>query len=105
MRQLPQAQQQHVEVIQHVVINGGEVAEPAIKRLPSEDDLAETPPASTPPHDSPPLDDRHDPDSSFEFAPPSCGTFEQHELEILTDSEPAPPVPGPLDQHGTKTSV
>ncbi len=68
MRRLPQAQQQHVEVIQHVVINGEEVAEPAIKTLPSEDALAQTPPASTPPLDSPPLDDRHDPDSSSEFA-------------------------------------
>ncbi len=103
-QQPSQAQQQHVEVVQHVVINGEEVAEPAIGAQPAEDAPAETPPASTPLPVSPPAD-QHEPDTSFELAPPASGPFERPELEILVDSEPAAPVLGTLDRYGSETSV
>ncbi len=50
------AQQQHVEVIEHAVINGEDAAEPAIGTLPAKGVSAETPPASTPSLDLPPAD-------------------------------------------------
>ena len=98
------AQQQRVEVTKHVVVNGEEVAEPAIGRLPTEDVPVETPLASTPSLDLPPAD-RFDPGTRFELAPPTSGPFELHEVEMLVYSEPAAPVPGTLDQYGSETSV